>query len=382
MKLALLGELTAEEFLRRYWQKKPLLVRNALPGFAGLIGPEALFALAGQEDVEARLVKQTRNGWQLSHGPFSMRQLASSPKRNWTLLVQDLNHFLPDAAALLSRFSFIPHARVDDVMVSFAAAGGGVGPHFDSYDVFLLQGMGQRRWQISAQRDPTLREDVSLKILADFRAEQDWILDPGDMLYLPPGYAHHGIALTPCMTYSIGFRAPSAQELTSEFLMFLQDHLHVEGAYADPDLRLQEHPAEVSDAIVKKTQRILRNVRWDRQTIGEFLGSYLSEPKPHVFFAPPQRPASFARFVAHAGNSGIALALKSRMLFRGEQFYLNGEMHYADTADAAALRELADLRAVKPFVTSEPCMQRVYQWYRAGFIILSKTEKRSRTEAQ
>jgi 50S ribosomal protein L16 3-hydroxylase len=382
MKLALLGKLTAEQFLRRYWQKNPLLVRNALPGFAGLVEPAALFALAGREDVEARLVKQTRDGWQLNHGPFSMRQLAANPKRNWTLLVQDLNHFLPDAAALLARFSFIPHARVDDVMVSFAAEGGGVGPHFDSYDVFLLQGMGQRRWQISAQRDLTLKEDVSLKILANFRAEQEWILDPGDMLYLPPGHAHHGIALTPCMTYSIGFRAPSAQELTSEFLIFLQDHLHAEGAYADPDLCVQEHPAEVSDAIVAKTQRILRKVRWDRQTIGEFLGSYLSEPKPHVLFAPPQRSASFARFVADAGNSGIALALKSRMLFRGEQFYLNGEMHCADAADAVALRRLADLRVAKPFVASDSCMQRVYQWYRAGFITLSKTAKRTQREGQ
>jgi len=288
-------------------------------------------------------------------------------------LVQDLNHFLPDAADLLAQFCFIPHARVDDVMVSFAAEGGGVGPHFDSYDVFLLQGLGQRRWQISAQRDTTLREDVSLKILADFQADQDWILDPGDMLYLPPGYAHHGIALTPCMTYSIGFRAPSAQELTSEFLAFLQDHLHVEGAFADPDLHLQEHPAEVSDAIVAKTRRLLRHVRWDRHTIGDFLGSYLSEPKAHVLFAAPARLASFTRFAAHAGSSGIALALKSRMLFRGERFYLNGETYCADAADARALRELADRRSVRPFVGSEPCMHRAYQWYRAGFIILTRS---------
>jgi 50S ribosomal protein L16 3-hydroxylase len=382
MKAGLLGSLGTEQFLHRHWQKKPLLVRAALPGFTGLIERDALFALAGRDDVEARFVRRTRTGWQLLHGPFSARHFASAPKHNWTLLVQDLNHFLPEATALLGRFAFIPHARVDDVMVSYAAEGGGVGPHFDSYDVFLLQGEGRRRWQISAQSDRALLEDIPLKILARFQPEQEWILEPGDMLYLPPGYAHNGVALTPCMTYSIGFRAPSAQELATQFLVFLQDRLQLDGMYADPDLRLQEHPAEVAESLIAKAARLIRKVRWDRGTIGEFLGSYLSEPKPHVFFDPPRRPMSFARFAAQARDHGIALALRSKMLFRGARFYLNGETYAACRGDIAALRELADHRAAKLARLSNNGLQQVYEWYLAGFIILNDSGRRSRKEAR
>jgi 50S ribosomal protein L16 3-hydroxylase len=381
MKLALLGGLKPEQFLRHYWQKKPLLVRGALPGFAGFIERDALFKISAREDVEARLVKQTRNGWRLTRGPFSVAQLRTAPKRDWTLLVQDLNHLLPQATALLARFCFIPHARIDDLMVSYAVEGGGVGPHFDSYDVFLLQAAGQRRWQISAQRDHTLVADLPLKILANFEPQQDWILEAGDMLYLPPGYAHRGVAVTPCMTYSIGFRAPSAQELASQFLVYLQDHLQLDGFYADPDLRLQRHPAELTDAMVAKTKRIIREVRWSRETIAEFLGSYLSEPKPHVFFDRPRRPAALARFAASAGEAGIALALKSRMLFRGERFYLNGEIYCAGSADAPVLRELADRRAAKPAGISRPCMQKIHEWYLAGFITLGSAPTIATEEA-
>jgi 50S ribosomal protein L16 3-hydroxylase len=202
------------------------------------------------------------------------------------------------------------------------------------------------------------------------------------MLYLPPGYAHNGVALTPCMTYSIGFRAPSAQELATQFLVFLQDRLQLDGMYADPDLRLQEHPAEVAESLIAKAARLIRKVRWDRGTIGEFLGSYLSEPKPHVFFDPPRRPMSFARFAAQARDHGIALALRSKMLFRGARFYLNGETYAACRGDIAALRELADHRAAKLARLSNNGLQQVYEWYLAGFIILNDSGRRSRKEAR
>ena len=192
--------------------------------------------LACREDVESRLIRGSGTHWQLDHGPFRKSDFKRLPKTEWTLLVQSLNHFLPEADALLAHFDFIPHARLDDLMVSYAVPGGSVGPHFDSYDVFLLQGQGHRRWQIGTQTDLALLDDAPLKILRHFDAEDEWVLGPGDMLYLPPHVAHYGVAEDDCMTYSIGFRAPTTEELAQGFLMHLQDTLKLEGRYADPDL--------------------------------------------------------------------------------------------------------------------------------------------------
>ena len=195
MRTKLLGGISPRNFLRDYWQKKPLLVRGALPGFQGLLTCNDLIDLACRDDAQSRLITQKNGKWQLRHGPFTPRSFfASADKKQWTLLVQDVNHFLPAARELLLKFNFIPHSRLDDLMVSYAPDGGGVGPHFDSYDVFLLQGMGRRYWQISAQRDKSLVVDAPIKILREFRPEQEWVLEPGDMLYLPPGYAHNGVA--------------------------------------------------------------------------------------------------------------------------------------------------------------------------------------------
>ena len=207
MKIISLGGITPKEFLHDYWQKQPLLVRNALPGFNGLLRRDELMKLACHEDAQSRLVIQRKGKWHLKHGPLSSDDLAKLPKKQWTLLVQDVNHFLPSARDLLSKFCFIPHARLDDLMVSYAPKDGGIGPHFDSYDVFLLQGMGVRCWQISAQQDDQFIADAPLKILKNFQPEQEWVLEAGDMLYLPPKYAHNGIAKDDCMTYSISFCA-------------------------------------------------------------------------------------------------------------------------------------------------------------------------------
>lgn len=371
-----LGGMSARRFLRDCWQKQPLLIRQALPGFEGVIAPAALFRLASRDEVESRLIKQTRNGWQLAQGPFTARDFSTAPKRNWTLLVQDLNHFLPEAAALLQRFAFIPHARLDDVMVSYAVEGGGVGPHFDSYDVFLLQGMGQRRWQISAQEDHELLGHAPLKILSQFHAEQEWLLDPGDMLYLPPGYAHHGVAKSECMTYSIGFRAPTAQDLGTAFLAHLQDTLSLDGVYKDPDLRVTEHPGNIPADMVDKVVTMLDQIRWDNAGAADFLGAYLSEPKPQVFFSPPAAPLSRERFAAQVAISGLELALKSRFLYRRNRFYLNGELFLAPKLAISTLRDLADRRCVPRLGTldkntlDENTLARLYDWYRAGYVEL------------
>jgi len=368
-KSSLLGGLSVNEFLRDYWQKKPLLIRQAFPAFNGLIDPQKLLALACTEDVQARLVTQKRGKFELQQSPFEPEELDSLGKTKWTVLVQGVNHYLPEAAELLQHFAFIPHARLDDLMVSYAPKGGGVGPHFDSYDVFLLQGSGHRRWQISAQADRSLIAGAPLRILRDFRVEQEWVLEAGDMLYLPPHYAHNGIAEDDCMTYSIGFRTPAYQELAEQFLVYLQDRITVDGMYADPGLKTQKHPSEISAAMLRQTGQAIKQVRWDQEDIANFLGCYLSEPKPHIFFDAPERPLSQAKFRQAIQKRGVKLDLKSQMLCHAGRIYMNGEEHQVGERDYLLLRSLADRRespALKD-CTAES-LELLYQWYLDGYI--------------
>ena len=370
MNKQLLGGVSRDEFLRDYWQKQPLLVRNAIPDFAGLIEPGALFELAEDEDVQARLVRQKGAGWDLQQGPFAANDFKSGrSKAVWTLLVQELNHYLPGGEALLQQFDFIPHARLDDLMVSYAVPGGGVGPHFDSYDVFLLQGRGHRRWQISAQDDLTLIDGAPLRILQHFQPEQEWVLGPGDMLYLPPHYAHNGIAMDECMTYSIGFRAPTTQEIATQFLVYMQDKLVLEGRYQDPDLLLQTHPAEIGEAMIGQMEAMIARVRWGRADVADFLGRYLTEPKPHVYFQPPRRAAGFEKFAAQVQKQGVRLAPQSRMLFHADQYYLNGEaVEFAGCRDL--LQVLADKRRIPAQLFDAVMLGWLYDGYVDGFLMV------------
>jgi len=368
-KLPLLGGLSVKEFLRDYWQKKPLLIRRAFPDFDGLVDPQQLLALACTDDVQARLVTQRRGKFELRQSPFDPADLDSLGKSRWTVLVQGVNHHLPEAAELLKHFSFIPHARLDDLMVSYASKGGGVGPHFDSYDVFLLQGSGHRRWQISAQADRSLIPGAPLRILRDFRVGQEWVLEAGDMLYLPPHYAHDGVAEDDCMTYSIGFRTPAYQELAEQFLVYLQDRIEVDGMYADPDLKTQKHPSEIGAAMLRQTGQAIKQVRWDREDVANFLGCYLSEPKPHIFFDAPERPLSPAKFRQAIRKSVVRLSLKSQMLCHAEWIFMNGEAYRVNARDYASLRDLADQResaALKE--CSDESSKLLYQWYLDGYI--------------
>jgi 50S ribosomal protein L16 3-hydroxylase len=370
MKNTLLGGLTPQRFLRDYWQKKPLLIRQAVPGFAGLLDPKQLMALACDEDAQARLVTYQRGEFNLRHSPFATKDFSGlSKKGQWSVLVQGVNHFLPEAGELLKHFDFIPHARLDDLMVSYAPKGGGVGPHFDAYDVFLLQGHGHRRWQISTQADQTLIEGAPLRILKDFKVEQEWVLEPGDMLYLPPHCAHNGIAEDDCMTYSIGFRTPWYQELAEQFLVYLQDRIDIQGTYADPDLKLQKHPAELSPAMLKQVGSAIRKIRWDDEDIANFLGSYLSEPKPHIFFDGPARPLSAARFAEAAHKRGVVLDLKTLMLCQDRTVFVNGEAYKLRKNDYRVLRALADARAL-PAETAltQDAMELLYEWYLDGYL--------------
>ena len=367
--------LSPAEFLRRHWQKKPLLARNALPGCAGLVQRETLFELAARDDLESRLVRRKGRRWSVNHGPFDRRALERLPRSGWTLLVQGVDHALPAAWQLLGAFSFIPYARLDDLMVSYAPPGGGVGPHFDNYDVFLVQGEGRRRWRVSRQRDLGLVAGAPLRILRHFRPTREWVLQPGDALYLPPRYAHDGIAVGgDCITYSIGFRAPDAQETAARFLEYLQDQLRLTGQYADPELEPRRRPARIGEDMVRKVRGFLSRIRWNGGDVVRFLGCTLTEPKPHVLFSRPQRPLPARLFLARAARGGLRLAPPTRMLFRDGTLFINGEACAASRSGARLLSRLADRRWLPPPLRCDrESAEWLYQWYRAGYIELNRT---------
>ncbi|MBI1835089.1 MAG: cupin domain-containing protein, partial [Burkholderiales bacterium] len=239
--------------------------------------------------------------------------------------VQGVNLHHAKADELLRQFRFAPDARLDDLMISYAREGGGVGPHFDSYDVFLLQAHGQRRWQISAQKDLSLIEGMPLKILSKFKSEQEFILEPGDMLYLPPHYAHDGVALNECMTYSIGFKAPTYQELGEGFLQFMIDTIDLPGRYADPELVASTEPAAIAPSMLTKVCAALEQIKLGKEDMAIFLGEHLTEPKNSVFFDSPEKPLSPKRFAQAALKHGVVLSLKTQMLYQGSHIFINGE---------------------------------------------------------
>jgi 50S ribosomal protein L16 3-hydroxylase len=367
--MQLLGGLDAERFLSQFWQTKPLLVRNAIPDFKGVVQAPELLALATRDDIESRLVWRRRGAWRLRHGPFSRSDLARLPTRNWTLLVQGLNLQLPAADALLRRFRFLPYSRLDDVMVSYAAPGGGVGPHFDSYDVFLLQGQGRRSWGVGRPRGRKLDPAAPLQILRNFRPEMRWLLDPGDMLYLPPGWAHDGVALDSCFTYSIGLRSPSHRETAREFLGFLQDRVEFDGHDTDRGIKPARHPAEIPEKALRQAAAVARRIRWNRRDIETFLGEYLSAPKPHVAFLRPRPPRSVPRFKSLCRTRGLRLDLRTRMLFRVTAFFVNGERVEPAKGLRSWLVRLADER-VLPAGRRMPAalLSLLHRWYAAGWL--------------
>ncbi|MDD4964483.1 MAG: cupin domain-containing protein [Gallionella sp.] len=372
----LLGNLSVDEFLRDYWQKKPLLIRQAVPNFTGLLNPQQLIDLACSDDVQARLVTQPKGKFALQHSPFEVEDFQRFGKNKWTVLVQGVNHYLPEAADLLKTFNFIPHARLDDLMVSYAPKGGGVGPHFDSYDVFLLQGLGHRRWQISTQADKELIAGAPLRILKNFQVEQEWVLEAGDMLYLPPHCGHNGIAEDDCMTYSIGFRTPAYQELAEQFLVYLQDRITVEGVYADPDLTTQSHPSEIGDAMLDQVANAIAQVRWDKEDIANFLGCYLSEPKSHIFFDAPERPLTQGKFIAAIQKKGVELDLKSQMLCQGGSVFINGEAQQLSHTLYVQVRELADQRVLTELADCPEALGiLLYEWYLDGYLVVGQIKR-------
>jgi len=370
-KLPLLGDITPAQFLRDYWHKKPLLIRQAIPGFKPLLKFEQLAEMAKLNHIESRLITNTDGEWQMQHGPLA--ELPSRTEKKWTMLVQGANLYDKAADALLRQFRFVPDARLDDLMISFATDGGGVGPHFDSYDVFLLQAHGKRHWKIGAQKDLSLVDGLPLKILKNFKPQEEFVLEPGDMLYLPPHYAHDGVAEGDCMTYSIGFRSPSYQELGEAFLQFMADSIDLPGRYADPALEVARNPAEIPRDMLDTIAEEMNKVRFTEEDVTIFVGEHLSEPKHNVFFTGPAKPLTMGRFAETIAKRGVALSLKTQMLYRGKHVFINGESFAVGRADKAVLDALANERFLDGAAlarASDDVMEALYTWYQDGWVEL------------
>jgi len=368
--LPLLGGLSPEQFMRRHWQKKPLLVRQALPGIRPPASRSELAALAASEDAESRLVSAFDGRWALRKGPIA--KLPAFSKAGWTLLVQGLEQHVPAAYELLSQFRFVPEARLDDLMISYSTDGGGVGPHFDSYDVFLIQVHGQRRWRIGQQKNAQLRDDVPLKIIANFEPEQEYVLEPGDMLYLPPGWAHDGVAIGECMTCSVGFRTPWRAELAKDLLSRLmddEDQHYANRMYADPKQPATTTPGLMPQQLLDFARDAAERALREPLALERALGEAMTEPKPHVWFD--------AGVPLPAGR-GAVLDRRSRMLYDPAHIFINGESFRAAGRDAKLMREFADQRALTAkqlTQLSEGARELLDQWAEDGWVRVADQAK-------
>ena len=379
--LQLLGGISPAEFMRKYWQKKPCIIRNAIPNFKPLLSRPELFSLSQNQDVESRLIVSNGDKWSLAHGPMTAKQIPSIKKPNWTLLVQgvDLHHSAVNE--LKNRFRFAPDARLDDLMISYATDGGGVGPHFDSYDVFLLQAHGTRRWRIGKQKDGTLQANVPLRILSNFKPELTFDLEPGDMLYLPPRYAHDGVAIGECMTYSIGFKVPKQVDLGRELLLRYADavdeenlpdeeltkpvKLKPEVLYRDADQEATPNPAQIPTALLEFAQQAITKAMADPDALARHLGEHLSEPKSNVWFDAPEGAVKLSR------KRGVKLTLQSQMMFDKRHIFLNGESWRAAGKDAKLMQKLANQRfldASDLVKASEDAIGLLQDWLEQGWL--------------
>jgi len=361
----MLGGLSPAQFMRRYWQKKPLLIRNAFPDFQPFLNRQALFAMAADEAVESRLIVHKPAGWQLKQGPFPRTAFPPFKQKRWTLLVQGVDLHLDAGHELLQRFRFVPDARLDDLMISWASDGGGVGPHFDSYDVFLLQASGQRHWRIGRQKDLSLEQGVPLKILSNFEPEEEHLLNPGDMLYLPPRWAHDGVAVgDDCMTYSVGFRVPQRGGLAGELLQRMADEYDDATLYRDPDQLATATPAAMPPALEAFATDGLQRLLAQRESLACALGEVMTEPKPRVWFEEPE-----AGWVPGA----LALDRRTRMMYDARHIFINGESFRAGGADARLMRVLADqrhLEAPQVLRSSADAQALLQDWFEAGWLHL------------
>ena len=382
---ALFGHISPEQFMKTYWHKKPLLVRGAIPAFKlaeqdqepldSPISYAELVKLASQENVESRLIQS--QPWRFDHGPFSRKMIPKTDEHNWTLLLQGMEAHHRSAASILSWFRFIPDARLDDLMISIAGIGGGVGPHFDSYDVFLIQMSGRRQWRISTQKDLSLNPKLPLKILQKFQCEQEWILEPGDMLYLPPHVAHDGIALDPgCQTWSVGFRSPSFKELLQEGLWRLAESLEdigdLEKKYADPKQLATTNAEQLPKELASQLSDKLASLKLHQpEAFLSGITAYLSEPKQQAWFNGPQKPMSERSFQAKLSSANLLPNANTRILSLGKRVFCNGEeVSKNQPMDITkAWLELSAQKRLSKSSIKNAAKSSLYEAYIAGWLI-------------
>ena len=375
------GDITTDTFLHEYWQKQPLLVRNAFPHIQSPLTPSELAGLACEDDVNARLVIEHHElgPWHVVHGPLTEDDFNELPETHWTLLVTDVDKQVPAARALIDRFRFIPDWRIDDLMISYAPEGGSVGPHSDAYDVFLIQTSGQRRWMINREFDDTCVENTELRILQHFDASEDWVLDPGDMLYLPPNIAHYGIALNDCMTCSVGFRAPSLSNIISEYAEFIAATIDREQCFQDPDLAYQQNPAEIRHAALTRIKTLLtEQLTIDDDKLIQWFGEFSSEARSGLHPEPPEKQyMSFHDFcTALIPENRIAQAPVSKFLYVRRQhrawLFVDGKTYVTSVVFAAALSDNRSLGVQHVLASiADPADERVLlDLYNNGQVLL------------
>jgi 50S ribosomal protein L16 3-hydroxylase len=358
--------LDAETFMREHWQRRPLLMRGALRGWRAPLAPRALKQLALRAEVEARIVTRRGGRWRVVHAPFAGAALAALERPHSTLLVQGVDLLSDAAAALLDCVRFLPRARLDDLMVSYARDGGGVGPHVDSYDVFLVQGSGRRRWRIAERYDPAEVDGAPLRLLARFVPEREYLLDAGDILYLPPGVAHDGIAVGDCTTWSIGFRAPDATDLAREYVEQAIDAAGLRGLLNDAGRQPTRHPARIDARYLRDAHRLIAPLAPRRDWLERALGRMLTEPRPGIGFAAPARPLGPGSFAARLRSRGVRLDRATRLLYTAGAVYANGERLPVPRPLRAVVERLADDRLLPPGRWPEPLPRLLYPLYLAG----------------
>ena len=368
--------MPVEQFMSQYWQRQPLLIRAAMPNFVAPIDRKTLAVLVANQDVESRLLRRNAKHWTMQHGPFA--RLPSRQQSDWTVLVQGVDLHIESAHQLLRQFRFVGDARLDDLMISLAGNGGGVGPHYDSYDVFLLQAAGKRRWRIGAtsypDNPPAFVKGLPLKIIKSPKFTASYDLEPGDMLYLPPGWAHDGVAIgDDCMTYSIGFRSPSRLDLVQAWLSDWADQVHgADARYADAGGKATRTPAALSQPMAAQMTQWLTQLQPTKQQLAQFIGRYLTEPKASVWFARPSAAPSFRRWCEQALRSGLTLDRKTRALYRGRQVYINGEL--AAVLGTAIVRRLVNERTLSPVKVQDAfrnalLARELHRWWTLGWLV-------------
>lgn len=378
----MLGGLSAADFLRDYWQKKPLVIRQAFPGFQCPVSADELAGLACEEGVESRIVIENDNGqpWQLHNGPFTPERFSNLPEQDWTLLVQGLDHWVPDIADLLDNFRFVPNWRLDDIMASYAPKGGSVGPHYDQYDVFLLQAQGHRRWTFGGHCDHTTPrvEDTPLRILSSWDGEETVTLAPGDMLYLPPGIGHHGIAEDDCITLSIGFRAPTVDDILTGFTDFLCSQSDAANHLNDPDLSVQDNPGIIAPEVIDRLEGVIREKLSDRRQLSLWFGQYATAPKSMDIVVPsdePIAPEVFRDLVLEGAqlrwNEGSRFAYhelgeETALFVDGEQYLLKGDAR--PLAPLLCAGALIDMAALTPLIDDEALCGLLSNLYNQGSV--------------